>query len=483
MIVVRESNGELHKIDRLKETVRLAGGLDSEGFLSDEAYGRALECLRRFGQRVRHLPRGAVRAVGTNTLRRAQNSRDLLEAFERALGHPVEIISGREEARLIYLGVSHDLAESGERRLVIDIGGGSTEFIIGEAGDAVEAESLEMGCVTYSQRFFPDGRWSASRFRDAVRHAALELQPIAESYRARGWDRVLGSSGTLLALDRAVHSMGLENAPGTSAAALTTLRTRMIEAGGADGCELSGIGEDRRPVIAGGLSIILAAFEVLGIERYFPAETALREGVVVDLLGRDTAADTRPATIAQLQHRFAVATAHAERVAEAADRLFPAVAVGHGLRFADRQRLLWAAAVHEIGLVLSHDRYHKHGEYLLANADLPGFSQTEQQEIALLVRLHRRRVTPKLFDVWAEARRPGLIALTVALRLAVLLQRSRSRQSTPFAARSDEPRQLHLDFPRGWLDQHPLTAAELDEEAVELQRLGWTLTYGSESSA
>lgn len=251
MIVARRHDGEVLKMDRLKETVRLASGLDARGRLDATVERRALDCLERFGQRLRQLRQGSVRVVGTNTLRQMADSHRFLAAAERALGHPVEIIAGREEARLIYLGVAHTLADDEGRRLVMDIGGGSTEFIIGERFRPILAESLEMGCVTFTQRHFSDGRLTPRAFAAAELHAGQELQPIASIYREAGWDQALGASGTILALDRIVRETGIDEAPGMTLDALRTLRQRMIEVGRLDKLELPGLAEDRVPVIAG----------------------------------------------------------------------------------------------------------------------------------------------------------------------------------------------------------------------------------------
>ncbi|AHE98530.1 exopolyphosphatase [Thioalkalivibrio paradoxus ARh 1] len=478
MLVARWHDGEIITVDRLKETVRLASGLDARNRLSEEAQQRALDCLRRFGQRLRNLPPGSVRALGTNTLRKARGARGFLEAAEDALGHPVEIIGGREEARLIYLGVAHTLADDGGRRLVIDIGGGSTEVIIGERFEPRLAESLQMGCVTFSRQHFPDGRITAARFRQAELHAQLELQPIVAAYRQMGWEQALGSSGTLLALDRMLHEGGMEKALGISLGGLETLRARMIEIGHIDWLNLPGLSEDRKPVIVGGLAVLLGAFRGLAIERLTTSDGAMREGVVHDLFGRFHHEDVRARTIQNLRKRFAVEARHAERVATEAMRLFEPVARTWQLGGVEADLLTWAAELHEIGLALSHSRYHKHGEYILTHADLPGFSRQEQADLALLVRAHRRRLQPKLFESLPKARRRRLMRLALLLRLAVLLHRSRNDQPVPLQAVRVERREITLEFGAGWLSEHPLTVTDLEQEAVQLDPLGFTLRFG-----
>lgn len=475
MIVARWHDGEVITVDRLKETVRLASGLDAKNRLSAEAQERALACLGRFGQRLRDLPPGSVRALGTNTLRKARATRRFLANAEEALGHPVEIIGGREEARLIFLGVAHTLADDGGRRLVIDIGGGSTEFIIGERFEPKLAESLQMGCVTFSALHFPDGRMTAKRFRQAELHAQLELQPIVAAYRALGWEQALGSSGTMLAVDRILHEGGLEKTRGMSLPTLEALRARMIEQEQIDRLTLPGLSEDRRPVIVGGLAVIIGAFRALGIERLTTSDGALREGVVHDLFGRFHHEDVRGRTIHHLRKRFAVDAAHAERVVAEARRLFEPVAETWGLGDPESDLLSWAAELHEIGLALAHSRYHKHGEYLLTHADLPGFSRLEQSDLALLVRVHRRRLHERLFEHLPKPRRKRLLRLSVLLRLAVLLHRSRTDAPVPLAQVSATSRAVELVFEEGWLAAQPLTAADLEREAELLRGLGFTL--------
>ncbi|WP_024327944.1 Ppx/GppA phosphatase family protein [Thioalkalivibrio sp. AKL19] len=470
MIVSRRQEGEVLKVDRLKEMVRLASGLAPDGQLDPEVAQRALDCLDRFGQRLRQLPRGHVRVVGTNTLRQMRDSRAFLRAAEEALGHPVEIIAGREEARLIYLGVAHTLADDSGRRLVMDIGGGSTEFIIGERFEPVLAESLEMGCVTFTRRFFAEGRLTRKAFAAAQLRAEQELQPIATAYREQGWDQALGASGTILALDRMVHEAGLDVPPGVSRKNLEALRDALIEQGAIEGLKFPGLAEDRAPVIAGGLAVLLGSFEALGIERLHPSEGALREGVVHDLLGRFRHEDVRGRTIHTLRRRFAVDAAQADRVQATVARLVTAARAAWGLDEDDAERLDWAAELHEIGLALAHSKYHKHGEYILAWADLPGFSQPEQAELALLVRLHRRSLKPKLLSGVREGRARPLLSMAALLRLAVLLHRSRAPDPVPLERIEATQEGLTLTFAPDWLDTHPLTRADLETEREEWAR-------------
>ncbi len=475
MIVARWRAGELIVLDRLKETVRLASGLDARGHLDAAVRERALGCLERFGQRLRELPQAQVRAVGTNTLRQLRAGTRFLDEAEAALGHPVEIIAGREEARLIYLGVAHTLADDGGRRLVIDIGGGSTELIIGERFEPELAESLEMGCVRFTREHFARGRLSRKAFEAARIHAGRELQPMVAEYRARGWQQALGASGTILALDRIVHAAGLEAAPGISRDALEQLRERMIAQGRIRDLNLPDLSEDRQPVIAGGLAVLLGIFEALKIDRLHPSDGALREGVVHDLLGRFRHEDVRARTIHLLRRRFAVDAEHAARVQATLAHLVAAAGEPWGLSEDDAARLDWAAELHEIGLALAHSKYHKHGEYILNWADLPGFSQPEQHELALLVRLHRRALKPKLLNDVRQTRVGVLLRMACLLRLAVVLHRPRSPDPLPLERIEADPGALRLSFAPGWLDRHPLTRADLEAERVEWARHGLEL--------
>lgn len=475
MLVARWHEGEVITVDRLKETVRLASGLDARNRLTPEAQERALQCLQRFGQRLSNLPPGSVRALGTNTLRKARGSRRFLAAAEEALGHPVEIIGGREEARLIYLGVAHSLSDDRGTRLVVDIGGGSTEFIIGERFEPVLAESMQMGCVTFSSLHFPDGRITLPRFRQAELHAQLEFQPIVKAYRAQGWQQALGSSGTLLAVDRILHETGLEKLPGFSLAGLEALRARMVELGHIDKLTLPGLSADRQPVIVGGLAIIIGIFRGLGIERMMTSEGAMREGVVHDLFGRFHHEDVRGRTINNLRKRFSVDAAHAERVINEAKRLFDPVAKTWALGAEEADLLGWAAELHEIGLALSHSQYHKHGEYILTHADLSGFSRQEQSDLALLVRLHRRRLQEKHLEDVPKARRKRMLRLAILLRLAVLLHRSRSDEAVPLVKISAGRNRISLNFDTGWLESHALTATDLELETQQLANVGYML--------
>ncbi|MBK1674119.1 exopolyphosphatase [Ectothiorhodospira shaposhnikovii] len=468
MIVARVRDGEVHMLDRLRESVRLASGLDNRGFIGPEAVTRALDCLHQFGQRVRDLPLGSVRAVGTNTLRKARNADEFLELATRALGHPIEVIGGREEARLIYLGVAHSLADDGGRRLVVDIGGGSTELILGERFEPSHTESLHMGCVSMGRLYFPKGIITETAWRAAEIGARLELQPIEETYRRVGWQEALGASGTMLAVDKIMREQGWSR-EGITLEGLHLLRQTLIKAGDMAKVELKGLSEERRPVLPGGVVVLLSVFEALGIGQMRVSDGALREGLVYDLLGRISHEDVRTRTIDGIMKRFQVEPDHARRVEQTALKLLDPVAETWGLDQDHADTLTWAARLHELGLSISHSQFHKHGAYLVENADLSGFTLEGQRRIALLVRAHRRKFPVKLFDDLPILERRSMMYLAVLLRLAVLLHRSRTDAVPALEGLKAKDQGLKLRFAPGWLDANPLTRADLERESGHLK--------------
>jgi len=476
MIVAREVDGQLEVRDRLREMVRLAAGLDRRGNLDEAARQRSLECLRRFGQRLEGFASGSVRAVGTNTLRKSRAPSFLREA-EEALGHPIEVIAGVEEARLIYLGVAHGLPDSDENRLVIDIGGGSTELILGRRFESLELESLYMGCVSYSQRFFADGTISDKAMRKAVISARLELQGIENDYRGIGWGQAVGASGTVKAVGEVVRAMGWCE-EGITLEAMRRLADALVSAGHLDKLKLNGLKEERLPVFAGGVAVLLAIFESLNIEQMQVSDWALREGLLYDLVGRIRHEDVRERTIVALSERYRLDTGQAARVEATARAILSQVAGDWGLEGEENEYLLlWAARLHEIGLAIAHGSYHKHGAYLVANSDMPGFSSSEQKLLAILVRGHRRKFPLSLFKELEPKTRQRLQRLCVLLRMAVLLHRSHAEKGTPDVTFSASGKTMLLCFPERWLAEHPLTEADLAVEAEYLQSAKFTLEF------
>jgi exopolyphosphatase/guanosine-5'-triphosphate,3'-diphosphate pyrophosphatase len=471
-VVARLEGGtQMRVLDRLRERVALAEGLDAKGRLAAEVQDRAIACLERFGQVLRPMPRGAVRAVGTSSLRRARGAGKFLRRAEAALGHPVEVISGREEARLIYLGVSHDLSANGGRRLVVDIGGGSTEIILGEGPRILMADSLAMGCVSFSMKHFPEGQVTRERMKKAMIAAHMELETMERRYRKAGWATCVGSSGTIMAVQEVLLA-GDPARTTVTPRALRRLRKALVAAGSVERLAPSGLRPDRAPVFAGGLAILLAIFERLEIASMGVAGGALREGLLIDLLGRIRHEDVREATIRAFAERHAVDGEQAARVEATALAFLRQVAAEWALEGEENERALaWAATLHEVGMSVAYSGYHKHGAYLVQNSDMAGFSREDQQIVAALIRSHRRRLSSESFEELPEARAHDALRLTILLRLAVRLHRSRSPRALPAMRVRVSGSSLSLAFPDGWLDAHPLTRAELEEESAYLEEV------------
>ncbi len=479
MVVARVMDGQLVIVDRMKEMVQLRAGLDASRRLDAAAEQRALACLERFGQRVRSLPEESVRAVGTNTLRLARNADPFLEKAENALGQPIEIISGIEEARLIYLGVAHGFGPSDERRLVVDIGGGSTELVVGERFSPLDLESLYMGCVAMMQLHFPDGRLSARRFRRAEVAALQELERVEKRFRRIGWKMAIGASGTIRAVSGVIHE-STPGKPGITREALKKLRATVLAAEHVDQLSLPGLTPSRAAVFPGGLAILSAIFESLQIDEMQVSQSALREGLLNDLVGRFFHRDVRTMTVTALMDRYHVDREQAERVEKTLLKLLPQVETAWDLPSPRSLELCsWAARLHEIGLDIAHSHYHKHGAYVLENADMPGFSLQEQRLLSALVRAHRRKFPVSTFrSLPAKAR--VVEHLAVLLRLSVLLHRSRA--DVPDLSLLPGRRRLELKFPAGWLEAQPLTQADLQEEAEFLREADFELRVPSASA-
>jgi exopolyphosphatase/guanosine-5'-triphosphate,3'-diphosphate pyrophosphatase len=474
MVVAKVDHGEIRILERLGDKVQLAAGLDEERNLSEESMQRGLECLRRFAQMIAGLPEGAVRIVGTNALREAHNRAEFIRRAEEVLGHPVEVISGREEARLIYLGVSHTLPDTPGRRLVADIGGGSTEFIIGQRFESQLRESLQMGCVSYTQRYFRDGKVTPARYAQAYTAARLELMSIEYSLRRLGWQEAVGASGTIRAVGLAIQAAGLGSGE-INPEGLAWLKRKLFKIGDVEKLDLDGVKPDRRPIFPAGLAITEAIFEALDLTRMTHSEGALREGVLYDLLGRHHHEDVRERTLSALMERCHVDLEQAARVEAKALAALDQVADSWGLDDDwHRDLLLWGARVHEIGMDIAHYHYHKHGAYLIEHSDLPGFSRQDQLMLALLVRGHRRNI-PK--DRFAEFGEEGvkLLRLCVLLRFAILFHHIRGTSAMPKVRLSASNNTLEVQFPEGWLEANPLTQADFEQEAEWLKRIDFEL--------
>lgn len=475
LIVARLVDGHLAVVDRLREPVRLAGGLADDKNLTVEAREQALQCLSRFGQRLRGFDASTVRAVGTNTLRSARNGEEFRRQAESKLGHRIEVIAGREEARLIYLGVAHALGGDRHRRLVVDIGGGSTEFIIGEGFDSLFRESLFMGCVGLTAAHFGNGYIDAERMHAAELAARLEIEPLKARIKGAWWERAVGASGTVRAVARLVRENGWSDDRITRES-LLQLRSRLLAFKHIDQVRLDGLKADRRPVLLGGVACLWAVFDELGIESMEVSEMALREGLLYDLHGRIHHEDVRERTLRGLLKTYRPETAQANRVTQTALGLLYQVEEAWSLDDGESvSQLRWAAQLHELGTAVSHNQHHKHGAYLLRHADLAGFSNQEKVLMAALVRGHRRKFPAFVFDEFPAPERAA--RLCRVLRLAVVLHRGRTELPLPALQVSVDGPEMHLEFPPGWLEDHPLTRADLQQEACFLATAGLALVY------
>jgi exopolyphosphatase / guanosine-5'-triphosphate,3'-diphosphate pyrophosphatase len=475
MVVARYTHGQLVILDRLREMVRLGAGIEPDGRLNKEVAARALACLERFGQRLRDMRPDSVRVVGTNALRRARRKEAFVERAREAIGHPIEIVSGIEEARLIYSGVAHTMPAGPGRRLVCDIGGGSTEIIIGEGLVPLELESLQMGCVRLSEEFFADGRLSQKRMQRARVAARQAIEPYQAAFRKRGWDEAVGSSGTVRAIGDSIRELDVA-AVDIGADGLERIIHELGKIEHIRDLKLNSVTDDRKLSFAGGVAILAEVFEQLGIESMRVADGAMREGLLYDLLGRYTDEDARERTVRSMQGRYHVDLAQAERVESTAVNFLEQVEEAWNLADPAIELILrWAARLHEIGLDVAHSGYHRHGAYLLANADMAGFPREEQKLLAIMVGSHRRKPAIEEADELTAPWDKRAPAMTLLLRIAVLLRRGRSTVPLPqfkLTARADS---LELRFPPDWLDDHPLTVADLQAEINHLKEVGFRL--------
>jgi exopolyphosphatase/guanosine-5'-triphosphate,3'-diphosphate pyrophosphatase len=471
LAIGRVVDDQIYPLDSLKETVRLATGLTAEKHLDEKAQERAIAALKRFSERLAGMPRAAVRAVGTNALRVAKNAGPFLRRAEATLGFPIEVIPGREEARLIYLGVVHSLPMASHNRLVVDIGGGSTEFIVGNKLRPKAMESLYMGCVSYTARFFPEGRIDKKSMKQAELTAREQVQAIASRYEKLGWREAVGSSGTARSIAE-VLGKNVEAGPGITAAGLAWLREQLIAAGDFRKLAIPGLREDRIPVVAGGVAIMSAVFDELALHRMTVAEGALRDGVLWDLLGRVHHRDIRDVTVDQFARRYHVDAAQAQRVGALAQALrAELVESGDDLEEL-REFLDWGARLHEIGITIAQGAYHKHSAYILANADMPGFSRQEQGWLSNLVLAQRGKLS-KMRAAFDDD--PRLAALAFCLRLGVIFCRSRRTLKPPRLKVMRKAGGFHLEVDGRWLADQTLIAHTLEGEREQWHSVGMTL--------
>ncbi len=473
MIVARVEHGEMRPVERIAEKVQLGAGLIN-GRLDEDAIERGLACLSRLAQALEHIEPDRIRCVGTNALRQAKNRRDFTVPAREILGTRVEVIYGREEARLVYLGVAHTLADDAQSRLVVDIGGGSTEFIVGERFEPQRMESLQMGCVSFGRNYFPDGKINKRNYLRAYEAARVETSHIRYRYSSDHWRESVGSSGTLNTIAEIIQANDWGDGTITHKG-LKKLEKHLLNFDCFDDIEVAGLGEHRKSVILPGVAITLGLFKELGMETLQVSKGALREGVIYDLLGRLSHEDVRERTISAMMQRYGVDTSIADTVERRAKTLFWATRNAWQLTRADGALLAWSARTHEMGMAISHKHYNRHTAYLLLHADLPGFSQDEQEYLAFLATGLRRKLSVDLLQSLPAAEQLRLLRMLTLLRLATLFKYTEQLASLPdFSVQAGE-QELVLQFPCNWLEQHPLTAQELEQERGRLGKLGMSL--------
>lgn len=468
----RYDSGHIERMEYLKETVRQGSGLDEHKNLSLIAMERGWECLARFAERLRGFKKTQVRAVATQTLREARNRDDFLRKAQAILGFNIDVVSGHEEARLIYQGVSHLLPQSDEKRLVVDIGGRSTEIILGQGYTPQKMESYRLGSVAWSTRYFPRSQFTPAMLQTAEIAAKAVLDEALDTFPGDEWHVAYGSSGTVGAVSEILSMNGFADGAITREG-LDWLADRMLKAGTADDLRLEGLKEDRRPVLGGGVSVLRALFDLFKLERMERAEGALRQGALYDLIDRENdSTDVRERTVRWLGEKFSVDKAHAERVSRVATNLFEQVATDDPLNGRYSQKLAWAARLHEIGTHLSHADSHRHGAYILDHVDAPGFALPELHRMSQLV-LGQRGKLRKLEDALDDE----LFAKQLlSLRLAVLLCHARKDPEVNALRLNYKSRAFRLTTVPGWAKAFPQSAWLLEEEVGVWQKSPWKLT-------
>ena len=472
IVATLDENGSLKIIDRIKEKVRLGAGLNSRNYLDKETQARALECLERFSQRLNNIRKKDIRIAGTNTLRIAKNANKFIKQAKKVLNHPVDIISGIEEARLVYHGAIYSLAELGEKRLVVDIGGGSTEIIIGQNLKPKKLESLEMGCVSVTKKYFSDGIISRSRIKQADIFARQLIEPIRSEYIKTGWVQCVGTSGSIRSISKVLIATGITDGSITDKG-LKQLLDKLAKFGLINKIKLDGLSSDRQQVFLAGLIILNAVFKALKLKLMTASDGALREGLMLDIVGRINHKDIRNASVKYLADRYGVRQEHANNVALSCLHIYGALAEIWSIENESFQNLLlWAAQLHEIGLAISHSRHQRHSAYLVLNSDLPGFSMQEQKLLSLIVRYHRLKFVFDEFETFSPKFRKQLICLIIILRISVILNRSIPDYKEPDYTIEVKKKSLILRFPEYWFVDNPLTMADLTNEIEYISTAG-----------
>jgi exopolyphosphatase/guanosine-5'-triphosphate,3'-diphosphate pyrophosphatase len=473
LIIARIEHGEMRPVEALAEKVQLAAGLKDD-MLSDEAIARGLDCLSRFAQLLGSVGPDRVRVVGTHALRMAKNRRAFTTPARRILGTRVDVIYGLEEARLIYLGVAHSLADDAQSRLVVDIGGGSTECIIGQRFEPQSMESLQMGCVSYGHTWFPTGKISRGQYDKAYEQARAQVYPIRHRFHSERWKECVGSSGTLQAIETILAQNGWSEG-GISRRGLATLEKRLLKFKHVDDIQIDGLVVPRRSVILPGVAIASAIFDVLGIEIMRTSRGALREGVIYDLMGRLSHEDVRERTVNALMQRYAVDADTANIVERRAKTFYLATRERWQLTPYDWELLHWLARTHEIGMAIAHKHFNRHSAYVLRNADLPGFSQEEQELLAVLALGQRGKLNADFLADSGDTDQTRTLYLLAIIRLASCFKHVEKLEQLPDFSIDARDSSLTLEFPAGWLDAHPLTDQELQGEQAILGKLGLKL--------
>ncbi len=479
LIVATLEGDSLTIIDSVKEMVRLGEGLDEKNFLTQEKITQATNCLKIFGQRLKGLSPRNVQCVGTNTLRKAQNSDMFIAQAQQALGFPINIIGGREEARLVYQGVARSIAQTVESRLVIDIGGGSTEFIIGEPNKPLLTESLSMGCVNFTKLYFSKGKITKKLVKKAILVARQKIEWISDEYVAKGWQEVIGSSGTIKSV-AAIIDKRFDSNGTITLKHLKKLTDILIDIKYINDIELDGLSSNRAPIIIGGVCILLAAFEELGIESMAISNGALREGLLFDIQNIAGGRDIRFSSVKQMVERYKVDTRQIRRI-----NIIAAVFIKYLDLKHDSETLnliKWSIELHEIGLMISHVNTPLHSAYIIEQSDMPGFSRGLQNTIGALVRLHRGKIKKKLIEDWTQKPQP-LFQVLLIVRLSIMLARGRHKINLSQMVITKIDQYIEIIFPENYLASHPLTVADLEQEKGECKKLGYKLSFRDDDVA
>ncbi|MEI4937722.1 exopolyphosphatase [Aeromonas caviae] len=476
MVIARLTEGRMQIIDRIKERVRLAEGMDEQRCMSPEAMARGLDCLALFAERLTNIKPDQIRIAGTYTLRRASNARDFVREAAKVLNHPIEIISGQEEARLIYQGVAHTQHIEGQV-LVVDIGGGSTELIIGEGFEHKALTSRKMGCVSFTQSFFGNGKLGEKAFNAAVLEAQHQLAPIINQYRKLGWQSCLGSSGSIRTVRDVLQ--GEEWTDGAiTLAGLERLKEEMLKHKRVDQLKLAGLTEERQGVFAAAVAILLGLFTSLPIERMEYSDGALREGLLYEFEERLQHHDIRERTALALSTHYRIDKRQATRVESSVLSLFDALSGPWEMPEEPYRAILgWAARLHEIGLAINYSGIHKHSAYILQNTDLPGFNQDDQALLAALVRFHRKGLKLSELPALPNHDEQTVLRCIRILRLAVAAHHRRQDNLLPEWNVQAAGDQLVVTLPLDWCDENKLLMQNLEKEHRYCHEQGWPLLF------